>query len=243
MICCSKSPWDRESPPSLNTAATGEPVLSSMVGGQPQSGPPLKWLHPPDSQSPLPARFHKIYFRRHRRVQPADPGAGADAVVAPAGAVQQASPPGMLAAGNVPIAGSITPMQQSFLDQVTKKIGSVLPAPRINKRRAKGPSGSQPRHSRRIVGIPTGQGQPGLSQPKKEVMRALGFAQAQEQISQQNLDRYSKLFLQPPPPPLRFSRLQRSSAGWWQRSSELPLPWSFLFSFSMDPARILFWNV
>jgi hypothetical protein len=32
-------------------------------------------------------------------------------------------------------------------------------------------------------------------------MRALGFAQAREQISQQNLERYSKLFLQPLPSP------------------------------------------
>jgi hypothetical protein len=117
-------------------------------------------------------------------------------------------------------------MQQSFLDQVTQKIGTVLPTPRLNKRRAKGPpSGSHPWRSRRIAGLPTGQGQPGLSRSKKEVMRALEFAQAREQISQQNLERYSKLFLQPLPPPLRFSHLQHSSIGWCQRSFELPLQW------------------
>jgi hypothetical protein len=142
------------------------------------------------------------------------------ALEAPVEGVQQPSalgtPTAPLSADNVPVAGSITPMQQSFLEQVTKKIGYVLPAPRINKRRAKGPPpGSQPQCSRRLAGLPVGQGQPGLSRPKKEVMMALGFAQAQEQISQQNLDRYSKLFLQPLPPPsnsVACSALQVGSA-------------------------------
>jgi hypothetical protein len=44
-------------------------------------------------------------------------------------------------------------------------------------------------------------------------MRVLGFAQAHEQISQQNLDRYSKLLLQPLTPPPQIQSLA-TLFGW-----------------------------
>jgi hypothetical protein len=152
----------------------------------------------------LPARAASRAGSRHRCRR--GTGGTCWALVVSAGAPQPASPTCSqdwadvfavsLVSEEVPLNGSITPMQQSFLDQVTQKIGTVLPTPRLNKRRAKGPpSGSHPWCSRRIAGLPMGQGQPGLSRSKKEVMRALEFAQAREQISQQNLERYSKLFL------------------------------------------------
>jgi hypothetical protein len=193
---------------SLNMATSAEPVLHSLVGGQLQSKPPLERLHPTGAQSPLPSRFSKVYFKLCRHMQHTDQATGTDAIMAPKApveAMQQPSALGTLtaplSASNVPVAGSITHMQQIFLDQITKKIGSVIPAPRINKRRAKGPPRSQSWCSRRLARLPAGQGQPSLSRPKKEVMRVLGFAQEHEQISQQNLDRYSKLLLQPLTPP------------------------------------------
>jgi hypothetical protein len=77
-----------------------------------------------------------------------------------------------LVSKEVPLNAS-TPMQQNFLDQVTQKIGTIQPTPRLNRRRAKGhPSRSHPWRSRRIAGLPAGRGQPDLSRSKKEAMRA-----------------------------------------------------------------------
>jgi hypothetical protein len=203
-------------------------------GGRPTyCCPPLEREHPPP-----PTKSLKVYYRCHRCVQLAEPGAGAGADVVPealagalavsAGAPQPASLTCLqawadviavpLVSKEVPLNGSITPMQQNFLDQVTQKIGTIQPTPRLNKRRAKGPpSGSHPWRSRRIAGLPAGQGQPDLSRSKKEVMRA-DFSTESGKV----LEVVSAVA----PPPLRFSRLQHSSIGWRQRSFELPLQWS-----------------
>jgi hypothetical protein len=121
-----------------------------------------------------------------------------------------------LVSKEVPLNAS-TPMQQNFLDQVTQKIGTIQPTPRLNRRRAKGhPSRSHPWRSRRIAGLPAGRGQPDLSRSKKEAMRA-DFSTESGKV----LEVVSTVA----PPPLRFSRLQHSSIGWRQRSFELPLQW------------------
>jgi hypothetical protein len=48
----------------------------------------------------------------------------------------------------------LTSPQQGFIDRIAKMIGTVLPAPKINKRRVKGAlSVTEARRSRRIAGL------------------------------------------------------------------------------------------
>jgi hypothetical protein len=92
----------------------------------------------------------------------------------------------------------LTPVQQSFIEQVSKMVGTVLPTPRVNKRRPKGPpSGFKPRRSRRVAGLTPELLQLGSARSKKTVMRTLGFDVGREQLNQDDLEHYSKLFSQP----------------------------------------------
>jgi hypothetical protein len=62
----------------------------------------------------------------------------------------------------------LTPAQQSFLSQVTKKIGVVLSVPRVNKRRPKGPAtGIIPRRSRRLADLSAERRHLGSTRSKK----------------------------------------------------------------------------
>jgi hypothetical protein len=89
------------------------------------------------------------------------------AAVRPAAAASPAStaPPGNMVYSSGTV---LTPAQQSFLSQVTKKIGAVLPVPRVNKRRPKGPAtGIIPRRSRRLADLSAERRHLGSTRSKK----------------------------------------------------------------------------
>jgi hypothetical protein len=84
------------------------------------------------------------------------------------------------------------------MDQVTKKIGAVLPVPRVNKRRPKGlASGIIPWRNRRLAGLSAERRQLGSSRLRKGGMRDLGFDSVGDQMSQQNFNEYAKCFQHP----------------------------------------------
>jgi hypothetical protein len=88
--------------------------------------------------------------------------------------------------------------QDHFINKITKTIGTLLPVPKINKRRRKGPlSGELTWRSRRIAGLGAKPGYVAPSQSKRKVMCSLGFEFSQEQLSQQHQDVYTKLFTHP----------------------------------------------
>lgn len=69
-----------------------------------------------------------------------------------------------------------------FFNKVAKAVGTVFPAPYINKRRPKNPppGSPPPRRSRRQAGLCAETIQTAHAQTKKEIMRSLGHNATQE---------------------------------------------------------------
>lgn len=96
-----------------------------------------------------------------------------------------------------PAAEQMTP-QQRFINRISKAVGTLLPAPKINKRRAKNPPpGSLPRRSRRLAGLGAEPVQPAVPRAKKTILCSLGLAASQERLPPEVLEAYAKLFQQP----------------------------------------------
>lgn len=88
--------------------------------------------------------------------------------------------------------------RSSFMEKISKKTSRILPTPRTNRARQRGRTPrAPPRRSRRIAGVePEEVGAATATRNKKKVMRALDILEESEGISQEALDRYSKLFTQ-----------------------------------------------
>ena len=97
--------------------------------------------------------------------------------------------------------------QAAFFNSLARRKDSLLPMPAINKRRYK--SGVTPRRSRRLAGgdveFPLNDMN---TRTRKKAMRSLDIISENEGISQQALDDYAKLFVQP----LSDSQLQALAA-------------------------------
>jgi hypothetical protein len=97
----------------------------------------------------------------------------------------------------LPASTEVAPLDH-FINKITKTIDTLLPVPKINKRRRKAPpSGELTWRSRRITGLGAEPGYAAPSQSKRKVMHSLGFEFSQEQLSQQHQDDYAKLFAHP----------------------------------------------
>lgn len=88
-----------------------------------------------------------------------------------------------------------------FLSKVVKAVGTVLPAPKINKRRTKNPPPDStpppPRRSRRKAGLDPEVIQPAQAKARKGVMRSLGLDAPHVHLQQQELEDYARLFQHP----------------------------------------------
>lgn len=87
--------------------------------------------------------------------------------------------------------------QRQFISRISKAVGTLLPVPKIDKRRKKTvPSDSPPRRSRRIAGLGMEPAQAALPRAKRTVMQSLGINNPQERLQQEDQEKYAKLFTQ-----------------------------------------------
>jgi hypothetical protein len=94
-------------------------------------------------------------------------------------------------------ASEVVAPQESFINKITKNVGTLLPEPKINKRWKKAPSSREPpRRNRRFAGLGAQPSHTVPSHSKRWVMRSLGFQDSQD-LYQQAQDDYAKLFFHP----------------------------------------------
>jgi hypothetical protein len=84
-----------------------------------------------------------------------------------------------------------------FMLKITTETSWILPTPCLNRTRQRARTPGAPRRSRRIDGVELETVAPAsLTKSKKKVVRVLDIIGQMEGISQEALDRYSKLFTQ-----------------------------------------------
>lgn len=86
---------------------------------------------------------------------------------------------------------------EQFINRITSKVGSLLPVPKISRRRSKTAQASHaPRRSRRVAGLPVEPGKLDASGCRKSLLRALGSDVVEVKITMKDQDRYASLFPQ-----------------------------------------------
>jgi hypothetical protein len=178
--------WSLEDQPAPVTPAPHMSVSGSATSpaADPELEPYDRQLQLIQHPASMVQSFARTYTRRRKKLQ----------IVVP---VQGARTPG---SGSTPMrTGTPSPNQRTcFLAKLTKKTPRILPTPRATRLRSHVCTpAAPPRCSRRIAGAApeiTGGGAP--SRSKKKVMRALDIIGETEEISQQALEEYSRLFSQ-----------------------------------------------
>lgn len=178
---------------------TLEAIWPNPGAGQAASTPrPASRSHAPfPDASPLLPSFPRFYSRR-KKFPPATP--------APVGNGE----------GEACTPQSPGDKQSRFMAKLTKKTAKILPTPRANRvrQRARTP-GAPPRRSRQIAGVePEVLVGATSNRHKKTVMRALDILGENEGISQEVLDRYSKLFTQSSSLVNSHTQALAASFGW-----------------------------
>ncbi|KAL6871430.1 hypothetical protein ACP4OV_014259 [Aristida adscensionis] len=101
-----------------------------------------------------------------------------------------------------PLAEDFTPLgaQAAFLNKITRGTAALLPVPAVHKSRCKAPQyGNTLRHSRRLAGAAAEFLPKELARKTKKTMCTLKIIGETEDITQQALDNYAKLFAHPLP--------------------------------------------
>lgn len=138
--------------------------------------PAVSSSSPPSPEVPARPRQLLVYSRRRGRFRPPSPAA--DGARSPGSPWETAV--------------------ERLLSSVARPAQQLLPRPAAPRRRSRSRgAASLPRRSRRIAGSGPCSPGPVLNDAQKKVIKCLGLLQDVEKVSQEALDNYCKLFLNP----------------------------------------------